>query len=105
MAIPTKAALRDLIELGKEHGYLTLEEINRSLTTASMSLTMIASPDWSSTCSSSPPERKGSISDTSAACRVRRMRSALMLRTIPSLPSRIVRRRARRRKQATVRGV
>ncbi|MBI4423368.1 MAG: sigma-70 family RNA polymerase sigma factor, partial [Elusimicrobia bacterium] len=37
MATPTKAALRDLIELGKEHGYLTLEEINRSLTTASMS--------------------------------------------------------------------
>jgi len=30
-------ALRDLIELGKEHGYLTLEEINRSLTSASMS--------------------------------------------------------------------
>ncbi|MBI5203010.1 MAG: sigma-70 family RNA polymerase sigma factor [Elusimicrobia bacterium] len=37
MGTPTKAALRDLIELGKEHGYLTLEEINRSLTTASMS--------------------------------------------------------------------
>ena len=37
MASLTKAALRDLIELGKEHGYLTLEEINRSLTTASMS--------------------------------------------------------------------
>lgn len=32
-----KRALRDLVELGKEHGYLTLEEINRSLTTASMS--------------------------------------------------------------------
>jgi len=31
------AVLRDLVELGKEHGYLTLEEINRSLTTASMS--------------------------------------------------------------------
>ncbi|NLO90962.1 MAG: sigma-70 family RNA polymerase sigma factor [Elusimicrobia bacterium] len=30
-------ALKDLIELGKEHGYLTLEEINRSLTSASMS--------------------------------------------------------------------
>ncbi|MBI3549380.1 MAG: sigma-70 family RNA polymerase sigma factor [Elusimicrobia bacterium] len=37
MATLSKAALRDLIELGKEHGYLTLEEINRSLTTASMS--------------------------------------------------------------------
>lgn len=37
MASLSKAALRDLIELGKEHGYLTLEEINRSLTTASMS--------------------------------------------------------------------
>ncbi|MFH1619739.1 MAG: RNA polymerase sigma factor region1.1 domain-containing protein, partial [bacterium] len=32
-----KRALRDLVELGKEHGYITLEEINRSLTTASMS--------------------------------------------------------------------
>ncbi len=32
-----KRALRDLVELGKEHGYLTLEEINRSLTTATMS--------------------------------------------------------------------
>ncbi|MFA6583022.1 MAG: sigma-70 family RNA polymerase sigma factor [Elusimicrobiaceae bacterium] len=30
-------ALRELIEHGKENGYLTLEEINRSLTTASMS--------------------------------------------------------------------
>jgi len=30
-------ALRDLIELGKEHGYLTLEDINRSLISASMS--------------------------------------------------------------------
>ncbi len=37
MATLSRAALRDLIELGKEHGYLTLEEINRSLTTASMS--------------------------------------------------------------------
>ena len=37
MAGLRKAALRDLVELGKEHGYLTLEEINRSLTTASMS--------------------------------------------------------------------
>ena len=37
MASLTKAGLRDLVELGKEHGYLTLEEINRSLTTASMS--------------------------------------------------------------------
>ncbi|MBI4386943.1 MAG: hypothetical protein HY551_06145, partial [Elusimicrobia bacterium] len=37
MASQSKQALRDLIELGKEHGYLTLEEINRSLTTASMS--------------------------------------------------------------------
>jgi RNA polymerase primary sigma factor len=36
MALPIKAALKDLIEMGKEHGYLTLEEINRSLTTASM---------------------------------------------------------------------
>ncbi|MBI4056445.1 MAG: sigma-70 family RNA polymerase sigma factor, partial [Elusimicrobia bacterium] len=36
MVIPIKQALKDLIELGKEHGYLTLEEINRSLTTASM---------------------------------------------------------------------
>jgi RNA polymerase primary sigma factor len=30
-------ALRDLIELGKEHGYLTLEDINRSLMSATMS--------------------------------------------------------------------
>ncbi len=37
MASLYRQALRDLIELGKEHGYLTLEEINRSLTTASMS--------------------------------------------------------------------
>ncbi len=37
MAIPVRQALKDLIELGKEHGYLTLEEINRSLTSASMS--------------------------------------------------------------------
>jgi len=36
MAQPRKA-LRDLVELGKEHGYITLEEINRSLTNASMS--------------------------------------------------------------------
>jgi len=32
-----KKALRDLVELGKEHGYITLEEMNRSLTNASMS--------------------------------------------------------------------
>ena len=37
MAGLRKAKLRDLVELGKEHGYLTLEEINRSLTTATMS--------------------------------------------------------------------
>ncbi|TBR20093.1 sigma-70 family RNA polymerase sigma factor [bacterium] len=33
----TKQALGDLIEMGKEHGFLTLEEINRSLTAAHMS--------------------------------------------------------------------
>jgi RNA polymerase primary sigma factor len=33
----SKQALSDLIEMGKEHGYLTLEEINRSLTKAHMS--------------------------------------------------------------------
>ncbi|MDE2293058.1 MAG: hypothetical protein KGL53_13335, partial [Elusimicrobia bacterium] len=33
----SKQALGDLIEMGKEHGYLTLEEINRSLTAAHMS--------------------------------------------------------------------
>src|SRR5687767_5787686 len=33
----SKQALGDLIEMGKEHGYLTLEEINRSLTGAHMS--------------------------------------------------------------------
>jgi len=32
-----RKALKDLVELGKEHGYITLEEINRSLTNASMS--------------------------------------------------------------------
>jgi RNA polymerase primary sigma factor len=32
-----RKALRDLVELGKEHGYITLEEMNRSLTNASMS--------------------------------------------------------------------
>ncbi len=37
MAEEYNKALQDLIEHGKEHGYLTLEEINRSLTTASMS--------------------------------------------------------------------
>jgi len=37
MAGISKQALGDLIELGKEHGYLTLEEINRSLTAAHMS--------------------------------------------------------------------
>lgn len=36
MSIPKKA-LRDLIELGREHGYITLEEINKSLTSPSMS--------------------------------------------------------------------
>ncbi|PIU19717.1 MAG: hypothetical protein COT18_06000 [Elusimicrobia bacterium CG08_land_8_20_14_0_20_59_10] len=36
MAQPKKA-LKDLVELGKEHGYITLEEMNRSLTNASMS--------------------------------------------------------------------
>lgn len=33
----SKQAMGDLIELGKEHGFLTLEEINRSLTRAHMS--------------------------------------------------------------------
>ena len=37
MSSTTKQALGDLIEMGKEHGYLTLEEINRSLTAANMS--------------------------------------------------------------------
>ena len=37
MPTTSKQALGDLIELGKEHGYLTLEEINRSLTAAHMS--------------------------------------------------------------------
>ena len=37
MTMSSKQALGDLIELGKEHGYLTLEEINRSLTAANMS--------------------------------------------------------------------
>ncbi|MFA6030154.1 MAG: sigma-70 family RNA polymerase sigma factor [Elusimicrobiota bacterium] len=37
MSATPKQALGDLIELGKEHGYLTLEEINRSLTAANMS--------------------------------------------------------------------
>ena len=32
----SKQALGDLIEMGKEHGYLTLEEINKSLTSAHM---------------------------------------------------------------------
>jgi len=36
MTFPKKA-LRDLIELGKEHGYITLEEVNRSLTSPLMS--------------------------------------------------------------------
>lgn len=35
--VQTKRALRDLIELGKEYGYITLDEINKSLTNASMS--------------------------------------------------------------------
>ncbi len=39
MASPNKSnqALADLIEMGKEHGFLTLEEINKSLTKAHMS--------------------------------------------------------------------
>ena len=37
MVSESKQALGDLIEMGKEHGYLTLEEINRSLTAAHMS--------------------------------------------------------------------
>jgi RNA polymerase primary sigma factor len=37
MAGLSKQALGDLIELGKEHGFLTLEEINRALTAAHMS--------------------------------------------------------------------
>ncbi len=32
-----RKALKDLVELGKEYGYVTLEEMNRSLTNASMS--------------------------------------------------------------------
>ncbi|MCK5106345.1 MAG: sigma-70 family RNA polymerase sigma factor [Elusimicrobiales bacterium] len=32
-----RKALKDLVELGKEYGYITLEEMNRSLTNASMS--------------------------------------------------------------------
>ncbi|MDO8805195.1 MAG: sigma-70 family RNA polymerase sigma factor [Elusimicrobiota bacterium] len=35
--VQPKKALRDLVELGKEHGYITLEEMNRSLTNASVS--------------------------------------------------------------------
>lgn len=35
--VQIRKALRELIELGKEYGYITLEEINRSLTSASMS--------------------------------------------------------------------
>ncbi|MFH1724621.1 MAG: sigma-70 family RNA polymerase sigma factor [Elusimicrobiota bacterium] len=37
MASISKQALGDLIEMGKEHGFLTLEEINRSLTAGHMS--------------------------------------------------------------------
>lgn len=33
----SKKSLRDLIELGKEYGYITLEDVNKSLTTSSMS--------------------------------------------------------------------
>jgi len=29
-------ALKELVEIGKEHGYLTLDEINKSLTSAAM---------------------------------------------------------------------
>ncbi|MBI4655659.1 MAG: sigma-70 family RNA polymerase sigma factor [Elusimicrobia bacterium] len=35
--VQIRKALRELVELGKEYGYITLEEINRSLTNASMS--------------------------------------------------------------------
>ncbi|GAB4030217.1 MAG: RNA polymerase sigma factor RpoD [Elusimicrobiota bacterium] len=33
----SKKSLRDLIELGKEYGYITLEDVNKSLTSSSMS--------------------------------------------------------------------
>ena len=29
-------AFKELVEIGKEHGYLTLDEINKSLTSAAM---------------------------------------------------------------------
>jgi RNA polymerase primary sigma factor len=37
MAIQASQAMKNLIELGKEHGYLTLEEVSRSLSTSNMS--------------------------------------------------------------------
>ncbi|MDE2313375.1 MAG: sigma-70 family RNA polymerase sigma factor [Elusimicrobia bacterium] len=37
MAIPASQAMRNLVDLGKEHGYLTLEQISRSLSMANMS--------------------------------------------------------------------
>ncbi len=36
MALTSNQAMKNLIDLGKEHGYLTLEEINRSLTMSTM---------------------------------------------------------------------
>ncbi len=36
MALQASQAMKNLIELGKEHGYLTLEEISRSLTVSNM---------------------------------------------------------------------
>jgi len=37
MALQASQAIKNLVELGKEHGYLTLEEISRSLSMANMS--------------------------------------------------------------------
>mgnify|MGYP001559065550 CR=1 FL=1 len=36
MAIQTSQAMKNLIGLGKEHGYLTLEEISRTVSAANM---------------------------------------------------------------------
>ena len=36
MAIQTSQAMKNLIDLGKEHGYLTLEEISRTVSVANM---------------------------------------------------------------------
>ena len=36
MAIQASQAMKNLIDLGKEHGYLTLEEISRSLSMSNM---------------------------------------------------------------------